>query len=68
MKFPPEPTTPYVLTRDIYKRIFDKLATLNGKELSAQDEELARLFYSQLEENWEVPLEASVDKLVSKYT
>ena len=67
MKFPPEPKTPYVLGRDVYKRVFEKLAQFEGKELSQSDEDLIKLLYSQLEQNWEDRLEEFVDKLLAKY-
>jgi len=66
MEFPPKPKTPYVLGKEQYKRIFDKLAKFEGKKLSEKDEELIKLLYSQLEANWGDPLEEFVDKLLEE--
>ncbi|MDP3883270.1 MAG: hypothetical protein Q8Q48_04415 [Candidatus Staskawiczbacteria bacterium] len=64
MRFPPEPKTSYVLDKPQYKRIFDKLSKFVAKKLSKKDEEVVRFLYSQLEENWEDPLEKFIDKML----
>jgi hypothetical protein len=63
MKFPPEPKTPYVLDKEKYRVIFEKLKKFEDKKLSKEDEELVKFLYSQMEENWETPLEKFIDKL-----
>lgn len=64
MEFPPKPKTKYVLDKEKYRAIFDKLAKFEDKKLSAEDEELVKFLYSQLEEDWGTPLEEFIDKLL----
>ena len=64
MKFPPKPETPYILDTPQNKRMFRKLNKLAKKKLTKKDKELLRLLYSQLEKNWEGPLEKFIDTLL----
>lgn len=66
MEFPPKPKTPYVLDKEKYRVIFDKLAKFKDKKLTAEDEEMIKFLYSQLETDWETPLEQFIDKLLNK--
>lgn len=64
MKFPPKPKTPYLFLKEQDKVIFDNLAKFKEKKLTKKDEELVKLLYSQLEDDWRTPLENFIDKLL----
>jgi hypothetical protein len=66
MKFPPKPKTPYTLDAKQEEIIFAKLALLEDKKLSPDDEQLIKFLYSQLEDDWQTPLENLVDELISE--
>jgi len=66
MEFPPKSKTPYRLENEQDKIIFDKLAKFEDKKLGAEDEELVKFLYSQLEDDWRAPLEKFVDKLFNE--
>ena len=63
MKFPPKPKTPYILDRAQDKRIFRKLEKFSKKRLDKNKESLIKFLYSQLEKDWQTPLEKFIDKL-----
>ncbi len=64
MKFPPEPKTPYILDKEQDQRIFKKLEKFKDHNLTKEQEELVKFFYTQLETDWRTPLEELIDKLL----
>ena len=66
MKYPPEPKTPYILDKEQDQRIFAKLEQFKDKKLTPEQEELVKFLYTQLETEWQTPLEEFIDKLLKK--
>ena len=64
MKFPPKPKTPYILDEAQDKRIFRKLGKFSKKRLDKTEESLIKFLYSQLEKDWQTPLEKFIDRLL----
>jgi len=64
MKFPPKPRTPYILDDPQNKRIFEKLGKFSEKKIDKDKEKLIKLLYSQLEDDWRMPLEKFIDRLL----
>jgi len=66
MKFPPKSISSYLLNDEQDKRIFEKLGRFAERQLSEEEEKLVSFLYSQLEGDWQTPLEEFVDKLLVK--
>jgi len=64
---PPKPKTKYILDKVQDQRIFKKFGVLARKSLSANQRELVKLLYSQLEDDWRTPLEEFVDRLIKEW-
>jgi len=62
----PKPKTKYILDKSQDQRIFGKLKKLSRKRLSIEQQKLAKLLYSQLEDDWRTPLEEFVDRLIKE--
>lgn len=64
MKFPPKPKTPYIFKNEQEKRIFDKLVKFSERKLTKEQKKIIKFLYSQLEADWQDPLEKFVDELL----
>ena len=63
----PKPKTKYILDTPQDQRIFKKLQMLSKKKLSDKKKQLIKLLYSQLEKDWQTPLEKFIDRLVKEW-
>ncbi len=63
MKFPPKSKTSYILDKPQDRRIFEKLGKFSKVKLDKEKEALLKFLYSQLEDDWQTPLEKFVDRL-----
>lgn len=61
MKFPPKPSTKYALDDERNRRVFEKLGQLSKQPLTPNEQILLAFLYSQIEDDWQTPLEKFVD-------
>ena len=56
-----------MLDKEQDQRIFAKLASFSGRELTQEQEELIQFIYTQLETDWRTPLEEFLDRLLQRF-
>ena len=66
MEFPPKPQSSYLLNDEQDKRIYDKLGMFAKYDLDEKEEQLINFLYTQLEGDWQSPLEEFIDKLLKQ--